>query len=79
MINHDYNYAQVLTVDLLDKGFRYAEVPISYRFRTEGRSFVRLGPYLRRVVPAVWRASRARPATRTIPVHGSGPVPRTAD
>ena len=44
---HDYNYAQVLTVDLLGKGYRYAEVPISYRRRAFGRSFVRLVPYLR--------------------------------
>ena len=56
---HDYNYAQVLTLDLLAKGFRYAEVPISYRHRTEGTSFVRLVPYLRRVVPAVIRQLRA--------------------
>jgi len=52
---HDYNYAQVLTLDLLGKGFRYAEVPIRYSFRTSGTSFVRLGRYLRRVVPAVHR------------------------
>jgi glycosyltransferase involved in cell wall biosynthesis len=52
-IVHDYNYAQVLTLDLLSRGFRYAEVPISYAFRRHGRSFVRLVPYLRRVVPAV--------------------------
>ena len=52
---HDYNYAQVLTLDLLAKGYRYHEVPISYRFRTTGRSFVTLGRYLRRVVPAVYR------------------------
>jgi glycosyltransferase involved in cell wall biosynthesis len=52
-IVHDFNYAQVLTLDLLGKGFRYAEVPISYRFRRHGRSFVRLVPYLRQVVPAV--------------------------
>ncbi len=50
---HDFNYAQVLTLDLLAKGYRYAEVPITYRFRTTGRSFVRLLPYLRQVVPAV--------------------------
>jgi glycosyltransferase involved in cell wall biosynthesis len=50
---HDFNYAQVLTLDLLAKGHRYAEVPITYAFRTTGRSFVRLVPYLRRVVPAV--------------------------
>jgi glycosyltransferase involved in cell wall biosynthesis len=54
-IAHDFNYAQVLTLDLMAKGFRYAEVPISYRFRETGRSFVRLLPYLRHVVPAVWR------------------------
>lgn len=54
-IGHDYNYAQVLTIDLLARGFRYHEVPISYRFRASGRSFVRLGRYLRRVVPTVHR------------------------
>jgi len=58
-IIHDFNYAQVLTLDLLGKGYRYAEVPISYRFRDHGRSFVRLGPYLRRVVPAVYRELNA--------------------
>jgi glycosyltransferase involved in cell wall biosynthesis len=55
---HDFNYAQVLTLDLLAKGFRYAEVPITYRFRQHGRSFVKLGPYLRRVVPGVWHELR---------------------
>jgi hypothetical protein len=54
-IVHDYNYAQVLTLDLLGKGFRYCEVPITYRFRTTGRSFVKLGRYLANVVPAVHR------------------------
>ena len=54
-IVHDYNYAQVLTLDLLGRGFRYAEVPISYSFRREGRSFVRLGKYLKQVIPAVHR------------------------
>lgn len=54
-IVHDYNYAQVLTLDLLAKGFVYAEVPISYTFRTSGSSFIRLGRYLRKVVPAVYR------------------------
>ncbi|MGH8868620.1 MAG: lysylphosphatidylglycerol synthase domain-containing protein [Actinomycetes bacterium] len=52
---HDYNYAQVLTLDLLGKGYVYAEVPIRYAFRTSGTSFVRLGRYLRAVVPAVHR------------------------
>ncbi|MCU1483961.1 MAG: hypothetical protein JWN67_707 [Actinomycetia bacterium] len=57
---HDYNYAQVLTLDLIGKGFRYAEVPISYAFRQSGDSFVKLGRYLRKVVPAVWRELQAR-------------------
>ncbi|MCB0996413.1 MAG: glycosyltransferase family 2 protein, partial [Acidimicrobiales bacterium] len=52
-IAHDYNYAQVLTLDLVGRGFVYHEVPISYGFRTQGRSFVRLGRYLRCVIPAV--------------------------
>jgi uncharacterized membrane protein YbhN (UPF0104 family) len=52
---HDFNYAQVLTLDLLAKGYRHREVPISYRFRTEGESFIKLGNYLRNVGPAVYR------------------------
>ena len=58
-IVHDYNYAQVLTLDLLAKGFRYLEVPISYDRRRHGRSYVRLGRYLRHVVPAVVREVRS--------------------
>jgi hypothetical protein len=56
---HDYNYAQVLTLDLLGKGYAYAEVPITYAFRTTGTSFVKLGTYLRRVLPAVHRELNA--------------------
>ncbi|MDP9070584.1 MAG: alkaline phosphatase family protein [Actinomycetota bacterium] len=59
-VGHDYNYAQVLTLDLLGKGFRYAEVPIRYRRRTRGRSYVRLGRYLWRVLPAMAVAARTR-------------------
>jgi hypothetical protein len=58
-IVHDYNYAQVLTLDLLAKGYRYLEVPIGYQFRTTGRSFVRPARYLRQVVPAVWKELNA--------------------
>ena len=39
-IIHDYNYAQVLTLDMLKKGMRLKEVPINYRFRTRGKSFI---------------------------------------
>ena len=52
---HDFNYAQVITLDLIAKGYRYAEVGITYRFRSTGDSFIKLGPYLRRVMPAIYR------------------------
>src|SRR5215207_3558231 len=76
-IVHDYNYAQVLTLDLLAKGYRYLEVPIGYQFRTTGRSFVRPLRYLRQVVPAVWRelnrpAEARRPALVLDNVAGEG-------
>ena len=53
-IIHDYNYAQVLTLDLLKKGMKMKEVPISYRFRTKGRSFISV-KYLWRVPVAMLR------------------------
>ena len=59
-IGHDYNYAQVLTLDLLGKGFGYTEVPITYGRRVHGRSFVTVGRYLRKVLPAMARAARSR-------------------
>ncbi len=70
---HDYNYAQVLTLDLLGQGFSYAEVPIRYSFRASGTSFVRLGRYLRKVVPAVHRQLNPprRPQRRVTPSRTS--------
>src|SRR5690606_31944535 len=47
-IVHDYNYAQVLTLDLLRKGMRMQEVPVSYRRRRSGKSFIGM-QYLWRV------------------------------
>jgi uncharacterized membrane protein YbhN (UPF0104 family) len=64
-IIHDYNYAQVLTLNLVGKGFVYGEVPITYAFRASGTSFVRMGRYLRAVVPAVWRELN-RPAVSVL-------------
>ena len=64
---HDYNYAQVITLDLLGKGFRYREVPIGYAFRETGASFVRLGRYLRNVGPAVYRELNPIGAERAVP------------
>ncbi|MFN8585550.1 MAG: lysylphosphatidylglycerol synthase domain-containing protein [Dehalococcoidia bacterium] len=53
-IVHDYNYAQVLTLDLLKKGMRMAEAPVRYRRRTSGASFVR-AEYLWRVPVGIAR------------------------
>ena len=53
-IIHDYNYAQVLTLDLLKKGMRMREVPVSYRRRTKGSSFIGL-KYLWRVPTGMLR------------------------
>ena len=64
-VAHDYNYAQVLTLDLLGKGYAYAEVPIRYAFRESGTSFVRLGRYLRRVLPAVHRELQTPPVAQS--------------
>lgn len=63
-IRHDYNYAQVLTLSLWGAGIDAVEIPISYRRRTSGRSFVRYPEYLARVAPAVWREWRAARASR---------------
>jgi len=57
-IIHDYNYAQVLTLDLLRKGFALEEVPIRYHLRKHGASFV-CWRYPARVLPAIWRELRA--------------------
>ena len=63
-IRHDYNYAQVLTIALWGAGIDAVEVPINYRRRATGRSFVRYPEYLARVAPAVWREWRAARASR---------------
>lgn len=64
-IRHDYNYAQVLTLSLWGAGIKPIEVPISYRRRAAGRSFVRYPEYLRRVTPAIWKAWRAAARARS--------------
>ena len=56
-IIHDYNYAQVLTLDLVRKGYRLLEVPIRYRLREHGASFISWR-YPAKVLPAIWRELR---------------------
>ncbi|WP_139492618.1 glycosyltransferase family 2 protein [Brevibacillus dissolubilis] len=63
-IIHDYNYAQVMTLNLVRKGYRMKEIPIRYQVRTTGTSFIRFNAYMTRVFPAIWREMR-RPVQRT--------------
>ena len=57
-IIHDYNYAQVLTFNLVRQGFRVKEVPIQYRVRMKGESFITFRGYFRSVIPAIWKELR---------------------
>jgi glycosyltransferase involved in cell wall biosynthesis len=50
----DYNYTQQLLLDAYHKGMRFAQVPVSFRPRTAGRSFVSLR-YPFRVLPQLVR------------------------
>ncbi|MGP7817198.1 glycosyltransferase family 2 protein [Niallia sp. 01092] len=54
-IIHDYNYAQVLTLNLVRKGFRMKEVAIPYQVRTTGESFITFKGYLSSVLPVIWK------------------------
>lgn len=65
-IRHDYNSAQVLTLSLWSHGIEPFELPISYRRRTHGRSFIRHREYLRRVAPAVAAEYKAGLGARRI-------------
>ncbi|WP_018130620.1 glycosyltransferase family 2 protein [Effusibacillus pohliae] len=62
-IIHDYNYAQVMTINIVRQGYRLAEVPIPYKVRTTGRSFIRFWAYVRHVLPAIVREMRRKPGT----------------
>ncbi|MEI5905592.1 glycosyltransferase family 2 protein [Bacillus spongiae] len=54
-IIHDYNYAQVLTLNIVRKGFRMKEIPINYRVRTTGTSFIKFKDYMKNVLPAIYK------------------------
>jgi hypothetical protein len=73
-IAHDYNYAQILTLSLWGAGIEPLEVPVRYRRRTSGRSFVRYPEYLARVAPAVWREWRAARASRAARSASATPI-----
>ena len=73
-IRHDYNYAQVLTLSLWGAGIDAVEVPIRYRRRVSGRSFVRYPEYLARVAPATWREWRSARASRRTSSTSAAPI-----
>lgn len=62
-IIHDYNYAQVITLNLLRKGFRMKEIPIRYHVRTKGQSFIKFYKYMFNVIPAIFKEMK-RPVER---------------
>ncbi|GAA3320895.1 hypothetical protein GCM10020331_033770 [Ectobacillus funiculus] len=66
-IVHDYNYAQVLTLNLVRKGFRVQEVPITYKVRETGESFIKFRKYLFNVLPAIFFREISRPV-RQVPI-----------
>jgi hypothetical protein len=76
-IAHDYNYAQVLNLQLHGAGIDPLEVPVDYAYREHGYSFVRYGVYARRVVPAVWRLLRDQRRHSRTP-SAARPTPSTA-
>lgn len=63
VIIHDYNYAQVLTINLVRQGYRLEEIPISYQVRTKGQSFIKFRQYVSSVIPAIYKEMR-RPVSK---------------
>ncbi|UYZ14768.1 glycosyltransferase family 2 protein [Brevibacillus sp. WF146] len=57
-IIHDYNYAQVMTMNILRQGYRLREVDIPYKVRQTGESFITFRGYVTNVFPAIWREWR---------------------
>lgn len=73
-IIHDYNYAQVITLNLVRKGFRVKEIPIHYHVRTKGDSFIKFNAYISRVFPAILKEMK-RPVKRVeIDIHAHGHI-----
>ncbi|GGD03159.1 glycosyltransferase family 2 protein [Pontibacillus salipaludis] len=60
-IIHDYNYAQVVTLNIVRKGFRMIEIPIHYQVRKKGESFIKFKAYMSSVLPAIYREMRRKP------------------
>ncbi|MDQ0872401.1 glycosyltransferase involved in cell wall biosynthesis [Paenibacillus sp. V4I3] len=63
VIVHDYNYAQVLTLNLVRQGYCLEEIPITYQVRTKGQSFIKFRQYVTSVLPAIYKEMR-RPVSK---------------
>ncbi|MCD5323779.1 MULTISPECIES: glycosyltransferase family 2 protein [Pontibacillus] len=61
-IIHDYNYAQVVTLNIVRKGFRMKEIPIEYQVRKKGESFIKFKAYMSSVLPAIYREMKRHPS-----------------
>lgn len=71
-IVHDYNYAQVLTLNLLRQRFRMMEVPIRYEVRRYGESFIKFRTYMTKVLPAIWKEMQTPVGAKFEPEKRSG-------
>ena len=67
-IIHDYNYAQVMTLNIMRKGYRMMEVPIEYQVRTTGKSFIKFWAYMTKVFPAIYK-EMSRPVSSELSHH----------
>jgi glycosyltransferase involved in cell wall biosynthesis len=64
----DYNYTQQILIDAYAKGMRFAQVPVSFRKRATGKSFVTLR-YPFRVLPQIfWVIVGLRPMKVFLPI-----------
>ncbi|MBM7701282.1 glycosyltransferase family 2 protein [Metabacillus iocasae] len=73
-IIHDYNYAQVITLNLVRKGFRMKEIPIQYQVRKTGKSFIKFKSYMSSVLPAIIQEMR-RPVEKVNVKHNTHFLP----
>lgn len=77
-IIHDYNYAQVMTMNIVRQGYRLAEVDIPYKVRETGESFITFRGYFTNVFPAIWREWRREAGDRRKPrMHAKKQQPDT--
>ncbi|MGM0752395.1 MAG: glycosyltransferase family 2 protein [Bacillota bacterium] len=76
-IIHDYNYAQVVTLNIMRKGFRMTEVPIEYRVRTKGQSFIKFKAYMFNVLPAIMKEMK-RPVKKVDIQHNVHKISETS-